>query len=246
MQTSVPNTFVDNISRPAAYVAMSAAIAVLLLLAGLHVLSPQFDPSWRTVSEYAFGRYGWLLSLMFLAWGISSWSLALALWTRVNTSAGKIGVWFLMIAGVGEAMASIFDVTHPIGHGIAGFLGVFGFPVAALLLSAALGRLPAWHDARKPLLWIANLCWVSVVLLIATLVLMTMQMPQANGGHLPQHAPKSLPPGVLALDGWADRLLILLYCLWVFVAAWHVIRPRRENNPLPNAAGVRGHHRLAG
>ena len=68
-----------------------------------------------------------------------------------------------------------------------------------------------------------------VVLLAATLGLMTIQLMQVGGGHLPQHAPKSLPQGVLALDGWANRLIVVSFCLWVFVAAWHAIRLRREH-----------------
>src|SRR2546429_3741594 len=68
------------------------------------------------------------------------------------------------------------------------------------LLSVDLGHTEEWLGARRALLWIANLSWISVVLLIATLVLMTMQLARANGGHLPQHAPKSLPPEVLGLE----------------------------------------------
>jgi hypothetical protein len=139
-------------------------------------------------------------------------------------------LWFLIIAGAGEAMASVFDITHPIGHGIAGLLGVIGFPIAALLLSVALGRNQAWRTARRPLLWIANLSWISIVLLAATLTIMTMQMARSNGGHLPQHAPKSLPPGVLALDGWADRLIVLSNCAWVLVAAYYATHVRRKHS----------------
>jgi hypothetical protein len=207
-----------------ARLSIGAAAAVLLLLASLHILSPEFDPSFRMVSEYALGYYGWVLSLMFLAWGISSWELAVALWSQVKTRAGKVGLWFLVIAGLGEAMASVFDITHDPGHSIAGVLGMAGFPIAALLLSVSLGRLHAWRGARSPLLWIANLSWISVVLLGATLVLMTVQFAQANGGQLPQHAPARLPAGVLGLDGWADRLIVLSNCLWVLVAAWQAMK----------------------
>ncbi len=204
--------------------AIAAAAAALLLLASLHVLSPEFDPSWRMVSEYALGHYGWVLSLMFLAWGISAWALAVALWSQVKTRAGKVGLWFLVIAGIGEALASVFDITHDTWHSIAGVLGIVGFPIAALLLSVSLGHLHAWRSAKKPLLWIANLNWISVILLVATLVLMTVQFAQANGGQLPQHAPTRLPTGVLGLDGWADRLIVLSNCLWVFVAAWQAMK----------------------
>jgi hypothetical protein len=102
-----------------------------------------------------------------------------------------VGLWFLIIAGTGEAMASVFDITHPIGHGIAGLLGVIGFPIAALLLSVALGHNKTWTTARRPLFWIANLSWISIVLLAATLAIMTMQMARITGGHLPQHAPET-------------------------------------------------------
>ena len=130
-------------------------------------------------------------------------------------------------------MASVFDVTHYTGHAIAGLLGVGGFPVAVLLLSVDLGHTEEWLGARRALLWIANLSWISVVLLIATLVLMTMQLAKASGGHLPEHAPKSLPPGVLGLDGWANRLIVASYCLWVFVVAWQAIKLRRKTCNLP-------------
>src|SRR2546429_4323731 len=120
----------SKIVAPAAWLAMILTAATMLLLASLHRLSPEFDPSWRMVSEYAFGHYRWVLSLMFLSWEVSSWALAMAIWSQVNTNSGKVGLWFLVVAGIGEAMASFFDVTHDTGHGIAGLLGVGGFPVA--------------------------------------------------------------------------------------------------------------------
>lgn len=219
----------SKINMPAAWLAVMLAASTILLLVSLHVLSPEFDPSWRVVSEYALGRYGWVLSLMFLSWGISSWALAAAIWSQVETKSGMAGLWFLVIAGLGEAMASAFDIAHPVGHGIAGLLGVIGFPIAALLLSVALGRNENWHAARRPLLSLANLSWIGVLLLVATLAIMTMQMLRLNGGHLPQHAPKSLPAGVLALDGWADRLIVLIPCAWALVAAGYAIRLRRAH-----------------
>jgi len=212
-----------QIGASAGWVAIVATLMALLLLASLHVLSPEFSPSWRMISEYAFGHYARVLSLMFLSWGIGSWALVVAIWSEVHTMSGKVGLWLLVIAGIGEAMASVFDARHEVGHGIAGLLGVIGFPIAALLLSVALSRNDNWHVARSALLGLGNLNWISVVLLIATLAIMTMQMLRLNGGHLPQHAPKSLPAGVLALDGWADRLIVLTNCAWVLVAAWHAI-----------------------
>ncbi len=229
VETLLPTRQPPHIAEGARWLAIVTSFATIALLLALHVLSPEFSPSWRMVSEYAFGHYAWVLSLMFAFWGISSWALVVAIWSEVHTNAGKAGLWLLIIAGIGEAMASVFDVTHEVGHGIAGLLGVIGFPIAALLLSVALGRNESWRTARKALLAIANLSWMSVVLLAATLAIMIPQMIRITGGHLPQHAPKSLPPGVLALDGWADRLIVLSNCAWVLVAAWHAIQVARTH-----------------
>jgi hypothetical protein len=218
----------DQISAPAAWAAVALTVATIVLLAALHVLSPEFDPSWRVISEYALGHYGWVLSLMFLVWGVSTWALAWAIRSQVKTKAGKAGLALLLVAGLGEAMAAVFDVRHEVGHGIAGLLGVLGLPIAGLLVSASLGRTQAWSAARRSLLWLAHLTWVGVVLLVVTLALMTVQFEHANGGKLPQHAPKSLPPGVIGLDGWADRLIVLSDCLWVAFVAWQALKLRRE------------------
>ena len=219
----------SRIRERAAQLAVIATIATILLLAMLHVVSPEFSPSWRMVSEYAFGQHAGVLALMFLSWGLSSWALAGAIWSEVHTNAGRAGVWLLIVAGIGEAMASVFDVRHEVGHGIAGLLGVIGFPIAALLLSVSLGRDHAWRPARRPLLWLAIGSSTSVIALVATLAIMMMQITRLNGGHLPQHAPKVLPGGVLALDGWADRLIIVCNCTWVLVAGWYAARLRRTH-----------------
>jgi hypothetical protein len=217
-----------RLSELAAWLAFLATSVTIVLLFSLHVLSPEFPPSWRMISEYAFGHYGWVLSLMFFCWGVGSWSLVVALWPQIHSTSGKVGLWLLIIVGIGEATASVFDITHPVGHGVAGFLGVIGFPAAALLLSVALGRDQTWGEMRRSLVWLANLNWISIVLLVASLVIMTTQLARITGGHLPEHAPKSLPPGVLAFDGWADRLIVLTNCSWVSVAAYHAIRVLRK------------------
>ena len=62
-----PNTAVSHpsagVSPGAACVAVVLSAAFLALLALLHFLEPDFDPSWRMISEYELGRYGWLMRL---------------------------------------------------------------------------------------------------------------------------------------------------------------------------------------
>jgi hypothetical protein len=205
-----------EISHIAARISLMAAAASLGFLAALHVLSPEFDPSWRMVSEYALGNYSWVLSLMFIAWAVSSWALALTIWSQVGTRAGKIGLIFLIAAGVGEAMASAFDIDHPL-HSVAAMLGILSLPIAAMLISVSLSRTEGWSVARKALLWTANLTWVSVVLMAATFILLMVTYAQAGGEMNPEAA--VVPPGVIALVGWANRLLIIAYCVWVMTVA---------------------------
>ena len=164
---------------------------------------------------------------MFLCFGMGPWALAFAVRLDIQTKAGRVGLWFLLVSGLGGVMASYFDIRHAIGHSLAGLFGVIGFPIAAVLLSRDLGK-RAWSSVRRPLLWVANLSWINVVLLIVTLAIMTVQIARINGGHLPQHAPKSLPARVLALDGWADRMIVLTNCAWVLLAASYAIRLRQK------------------
>jgi hypothetical membrane protein len=220
-----------TISKPAAFAAIAAASVTLLLLASLHVLSPEFSPSWRMVSEYANGSFGWVLSLMFAAWGFSTLALAFAIRSQIKTRSGKIGLALLTVAGIGEAMAAAFDINHDAMHSLAGALGMIGLPIAAMLVSISLGRMQPWSTARKPLLWTANLTWVSLVLFAATFPLMVATFIHATGG-IPSVVPKALPPGVIAWVGWANRLLVVMYCAWVVTVAWHAIWLRELASPV--------------
>jgi hypothetical protein len=200
-----------------------------LLLASLHLLSPEFDPSWRMVSEYANGGYARVLSVMFIAWAISSWALAFALWSQAGTRPGRLGLFFLIAAGIGEGMASVFDINHPL-HGLAALIGIGSLPVAAMLISVSLSRTHEWSTARRVLLWTANLTWISVLLMAATFAIFIATYIQAGGDMTAGAEVTVLPPGVIALVGWANRLLIIIYCVWVMTVARQAIRLHTQNS----------------
>lgn len=224
MKSTGSNHDTLQVSVPAARLAIAASVAALLFLATLHVLSPEYDPSWRMVSEYANGHYSWVLSLMFASWAVGSWALAIAVWSVGKTTTGKIGLIFLIAAGLGEAMGAAFDINHPL-HDVAGLIGLGSLPIAAMLISMHLGRTQAWSGAKKALLWTANLTWISVVLLAATFILMIASFVQAGGDMNAQATTvTALPPGVIALVGWANRLLVLAYCAWVVTVAYEAIK----------------------
>jgi hypothetical protein len=185
--------------------AVAAGATTLVLLAVLHVLSPEFDPSWRMVSEYALGNYAWVLALMFASWAGSCVALFLAIKSQVRTIAGKIGLGFLLASAVGMSMAAVFDASHNL-HGLAALIGMPSLPIAALLISASLVRNPAWSPARRLPLWTANLPWISLVLMTAAIFIGLAQ----NGGEF--------GPGVLA--GWPNRFMVVAYCAWLIAVGW--------------------------
>jgi hypothetical protein len=100
-------------------------------------------------------------------------------------------------------MASVFDINQDLGHGIAGLLGVGGLPVAAALVTRALTRDRSWASTHRSLMGLAVLTWLAVASLIATLILMIIQVVQAYGGRLPDVAPVTLLPG--DLPEWSGR-----------------------------------------
>jgi hypothetical protein len=92
-----------------------------------------------------------------------------------------------------------------------------------MLISVSLIRTQPWLASRRALLWTANLTWVSVVLMAATFAIMIATYLSA-GGDMTAKVVTALPPGVLGLVGWTNRLLIVAYCAWVITVAWQARR----------------------
>jgi hypothetical membrane protein len=228
MKTATIASDTSKVSIPAACIAIGAGVVLTVLLAALHILSPEFDPSWRVISEYANGQYGWVLSLMFAAGALSCWALAFAIRSQVKTRGGKIGLGFLVAAGVGPAMAAVFDISHPL-HNLSGMIGTLSLPVAAILIGISLGRTQPWSVFRRQLLWAGYLTWLSLLLFIATMAVMIVTYTQSGaamppaGESLPIGA--ALPEGVVGINGWPNRLLIVVNGLvWPAIIALQAIK----------------------
>lgn len=209
MQQATSITVLPTISLLAARWSLATAALVLGLLAALHLLSPELDPSWRMVSEYALGDYGWILALLFLSWALSCTALCFAIKSQVRTTGGKIGLGFLIAAALGMGMSVIWDVNHSL-HDLSGLIGMNSFPIAALLISLSLARNPAWSRARRSLLWAALLTWLGVVLMTVAVMVGLSQ----TGGEF--------GPGMVV--GWANRILVVAYCMWLITVAGLALR----------------------
>lgn len=207
-----------------ARVSLLASGLFVLLLAMLHLLRPELDPSWRVVSEYGIGRFGWMMNLAFISLGVACLALIAALWPPPRTAAAWIGVVLLAMSACGLLLAGVFttdSLTAPATERTtAGRLHELGamldfVPLAALILSLTLsGRGRVWHRARVPLLLAAAAAIACSAYFIYAL---STQMP-ADGLFGPD-----------VTIGWPNRLLILGHTLWLATAAWFTLRANSGN-----------------
>jgi hypothetical membrane protein len=210
-------------NAPAAYVALLGIIVSGAALIALHAVSPEFAPSWRMVSEYANGRHSWLLMIVFFGWAFGSFALAVALLPNSGTTLGKLGLLFLVLAGVGQAMGGLFDINHPL-HGPAAMIGIPSLCIAAILVTIALRR----HEGIvAPPMWSAHLPWVAFAAMVATLILFFSALKSAGVDMSGQTGPlQELPAGVSSVVGWANRAIFVASYLWTGLAAIAVLQAR--------------------
>jgi hypothetical protein len=208
---------------PAATIAIIGTVASLAALVMLHVVSPEFAPSWRMVSEYANGRHAWVLTLVFAGWAVSSFALIPALWPISATTLGKVGLAFLALAGVGQTMGTLFDINHKM-HGPAAMIGIPSLCIAAVIITLALARR---GDVAAPPVWSAHLPWISFLLMLGAFALFISALKSAGVDVSAQTEPLSeLPDGVSGYVGWANRFLFAASYLWTALAALAVMKPR--------------------
>jgi hypothetical protein len=217
---------VSAISPTAARLSFAAAATFVLLLAALHFIKPESDPSWHFISEYAIGDYGWIMVLAFLSLALSYISLFVAIHSQLQTIAGRIGLALLLVSALGLTIAAIFT-TDPITvskdavttegtlHNLGGTLGI-AMPFAAGLTGWKLVRNPAWSSARRSLLWASGLALVAFVVSFVSLGVMVGQ----SGGKF----------GPEVLVGWPNRFEVVAYSVWLIVVAWQAIRVREHNS----------------
>ena len=222
--TSTTARPVTAISLTTARLSMVSAITFLILVAALHFIKPELDPSWRLISEYAIGDYGWIMMVAFLFLALSSLSLFVAVRSHIRTIGGYIGLAVLLISATGTIIAA-FNAIDPLTanpneitahgnlHGLGSMLGIPTFPIAAVLISWSLTRNPAWSSTQRSLLWAASFTWIGLVIMFGSLFIMLGQSGKFG-------------PDVMI--GWPNRLLVVTYCAWLITVAWLVDRLRGQ------------------
>jgi Protein of unknown function (DUF998) len=217
---------VRTITPTAALLSFAAAATFVVLLAALHFIKPELDPSWHFISEYAIGDYGWIMVVAFLSLAFSYVSLFVAIRSQLRTIAGRIGLVLLLVSALGLTIAAIFT-TDPITvskdevttegtlHNLGGTLGI-AMPFAAAIIGWKLARNPAWSSARRPLLWATGLALVAFVVSFFSVGVMASQ----SGGKF----------GPDVLVGWPNRFEVVAYSVWLMVVAWQALKLRGKES----------------
>jgi hypothetical membrane protein len=210
----------EAISTRAARLAIVAIVSYQILLIALIFLRPDLAPSWHTISEWATGPYGWIMSGAFLISALSYAALFVMLKSQLHGILGRIGLGILLICLIGATGVGIF-ATDPMPlhfplstrgtlHVIFGTSQLALLPFAALLINLSLARNnEAWRPARRVLLWTAGLPlfgFLSFGFYSAIFV-----FPLGPGAY---------GPGVNI--GWPPRFAFLTYMVWVL--GWQATR----------------------
>jgi Protein of unknown function (DUF998) len=195
----------------AIYALGSSGLAVCLVVA-LHVLEPEFDPSWRMLSEYSLGRYGLVMRVAFIAAATSVLAIAVAL----SGPAGAACLGLVLVA-IGPLGAAFID-TDPITtrpaelsrrgkvHAVLGALFILGFPLAATV--AAIGA--AADPTIGPVLAGASVVpWIGLGWFLSA----QLRYGRADGRGAPE-----------VRIGWPNRFSMLMYMGWLALAALVVAR----------------------
>ncbi len=193
---------------------ITLGILSLLCLFSLHVLSPSFKPSFRMVSEYALGTHKWVLTVFFICWGLSSITASLMLYKIVAGGWATFGVLLIFITGIGAIMGGLFDVKHKL-HGLAFGIGIPFLPIGALIVTYHLLDNVVWQNDSNILLFSTHAIWISLALMAGSMFLLFATLKSSGIAYGPDSPPFiELPKGVIGVNGWANRLLVVCYLFY--------------------------------
>ena len=190
----------------AACYSLGAVAGAILLVVALHKLEPEFDPSWRMLSEYSLGSYGVLMRIAFILGGTGVAASGVALWPPAGVLAAGLPV--VALGPIGAAFVDTDPITTPRPeitgrgkvHAGLGSLFILGFPVAATC--AGIGA--AMHSpAGQILAWAAIIPWAGLIWFLGA----TFRFGQPDAVGKPE-----------VRIGWPNRFSMLAYLAWVALA----------------------------
>jgi len=192
---------------------------VMLIL--LHGLRPDYTPVDHMISDYAVGRYGWVMTTAFvaLAAGCLTLGLGMAL-AGPRSLAGRAAALLLGVATIGVLTTAIFPTdletaaTTATGniHTLSFLVNVISMILCAMLFALSLGKSDDWRGYR----------WTGRVLAVALLAAFIAQFLTLHRG---------------APYGLTNRLFVAVLMVWFLATAMQLRRValRRQSAMAPVA-----------
>lgn len=192
-----------------------AGVVFAVALSWLGALVPGYEPARMPISFLGihgvpvavyWNVAGFIVPGLLVAW--FAWSLLAPLQRDGTGSLARIGVWLLLISGLAFAGNGVFayDLAEPDGtasklHVAMLTIALLGFLPSALLLALGLRRRPAWR----------SLVVCGPLLALAVLLSVAQRMGE-------------LVPLLQGSPGYAQRITLALYFLWLALASWVALR----------------------
>jgi len=126
----------------------------VIVIIGLHFLRDDLSPMSNPTSQYAVGRYGFLMTTAFFSMSVASFSLLIGLYKRIPKPAqSRIGLILLGIWAFGVLIAMLFPInpegteatTTSVIHRINGPLTFLSLSVGATLVSRSFRKDKNWR-----------------------------------------------------------------------------------------------------
>ena len=203
------------------YLSIVFASVFIIILTLLHFLKRELNPSWRMISEYEIGRFGWLMRSAFFFWGASVLALLISIWPSLQPISGTISGWWLVLIVMALFGAGIFktdpiteNTTHWVNtiHAVCGTIVILTFPIAATLAVGSLLHNPLWSASQSQVIFGTVLTWVGVVAFFAS-ILISRAIDPAEG---------RVGPHVYL--GWPNRFMVVTYVIWLIIIAVAALR----------------------
>jgi hypothetical membrane protein len=194
-----------------------SALALLLL----HFLRPDYAPATNFISNYAVGRYGWIMTTWFLAMSCGLLTLALGLYRNdLRSIAARLGLLLFVVASIGLVVSAIYPTDAPGSpstrsgdiHDMSFLVNVGSLCIATILLSASFGNHLAWRSYRRT-------AWTLTALILLGFAVQFLTL------H------KGMPYGL------ANRFFVLVLFVWLFAVSFRLRAVSRERSG-PKAAAA--------
>jgi len=200
---------------PLSSITLISALCFIGIMILLHVVKPEFNPTWRMISEYEIGKFGWLMRLAFWLWATCALSLLMIL--NQAGSSILINIWLcvLVAALIGAGIFRtdpILETTASLTnrlHTLCGALVILTFPILATIIAVRLisqGSI----DNGMYVAGMTALTWIGQISFFASISVSQKKHPGAG----------RVGPDVKL--GWPNRIMVLFFVLWIVVVSFSI------------------------